>query len=237
MSKRGTYEPDKALVEFLDTQKTYSIVSGRTMQPYLEGGMIRIFTKESAAIKAAGDLIEARVMGPNIHSYRSLYTFCLSTGTSSVVIDDNGEEKVLSIRRERDDHTFYNPTLKRVFLKIKQEKRKKDILALTRATYIVPVNISYDGHVPQLLYCYATSAKREEPVAITFTDLDAYNVWSGENDKENAYSPVSVTFDQLRQICRDKGFLINPSGLYLVISREIIEMTVVEKVKKEKEAM
>jgi len=237
MSKKGSYEPDKELVDLLDTRPTFRIVSKRTMQPYLDGNSVRIFTTKEAALKSAERLIEPFIMGPQINSYRSLYTYCLSTGTHSVIIDDGKEEKILSIRRAKDDHTFYNPTLKRVFLKIKQEKRRKDILALTRATYIVPVSINYEDHVPQLLYCYATSAKRDEPIAVAFTDLDAYNVWSGENDMANIYSPVSVTFDQLRQICRDKGFLINPSGLYLVISREIIEMTVVEKVKKEKEAM
>lgn len=220
---------EELLIKILCNNEMYRVISTRTRQFYISKTGIALFSTKNKAVAFTSNRANVEVDGPRIFDYAEIRRFCLAYGINECDIWLEDSKVKLDIYPNKREVGYYNAPLNNAFLLLKQNKKKEDIPSIIDVEYIIPTSVELKDGLPDVYFCFARNKNDSLRIPIVFTDIDNYNEWSTQFNKDNSYAPLEIKFNELCRICDNQGFVLNPTGAMLVITKETLEEALIKK--------
>ena len=196
----------------------FLIMSGITLKPYIdESRQAYAFSSEEAATVFAKKAGRAHVRRLEQGMDVQAMSDCYAAGARMLIERRGGETFRHTLEEAGLMRRYYNSDLNADAARYISTRRTDYIRNMNRCRFIVPVRIS--NH-PQMSVVYATAVFPDTSFwYLAFTDLEEYGKWGAANE---GWAPLEVRVDGLYRIGRKHGFLLDPCGARLLISRGML---------------
>ena len=200
-------------------QPEFLIMSGITSKPYIdEARQAYAFSSEDAAEGFAEKVGRAHVRKLEGGMDVQAMSECYAAGARTLVERRGGEISRQTLEETGLVRRYYNPDLNADAARYIGTRRTDYIRNMHRCRFIVPVRI---GNHPRMSVVYATAVFADSQYRyLAFTDLEEYWKWGAANE---GWAPLEVRVDGLARIGRKHGFLLDPCGARLLISRGMLK--------------
>ena len=211
MNKKEMEEQKKRLEE----KRYIPILSSVTGEPYLDpSGKAYLFSTEELAGKYVEGHEKTVSGGLQSLSFDKFIWNCFCKGVNGLVLDNDEKNMIQVFRNRKLDYA--NPDLYRTLLLLMETLDLRYLYELKDRVFIVPAvvqTIKRGGFdLPKLSFgivkAHGPKSKNYPPYYCAFTDTDMFGAWRDRVD--TIYQPLQVDFQELLQICGEKGFVINP---------------------------
>lgn len=198
----------------------YLVVSKLTNRIYIDEkrNAMLFFSKEKA--KEYSDKIpNTAVFNASPHKFIDICSLAYGSGASVIVLKSNNKEEEIRLQKEKLNKKYYNSNLNANIARYLHTKDNRYIKAFENSQFIVPIRIQ--NH-PNANITYATAIIKNEPyVFVAFTDVNEFNNWS---KKIKGWQALEIDAAGFKRIGKKHGFIINPFGRYLIVTRTMMNM-------------
>ena len=200
----------------LEEKRYLQIVSAITGEIFLDkNGKAFLFSNEASAVKFIGEDRDKQMGTLQKLVYERFIWSCYCKGVTGIYLD-NKPESLIPVRRPRERLEYANPDLTRTVLLLAETSDIQYLRALSNKHFIVPAsveNTQKNGLLMPSLSFSIVNAKGPKtghypPYYCTFTDTDIFSSWRDRTGQN--FQPLQMEFEELLQVCGEKGFVINP---------------------------
>ena len=194
------------------------VMSDITSRPYIdESRQAYAFSSEDAAEEFAEKVGKAHVRVLDQGMDVGAMSECYAAGAGTLIELSGRHSSRHTLEAAGLARRYYNPDLNADVSRYISTRRMEYIGNMHRCRFIVPVRIS--NH-PQMRVVYATAVFPDTSFwYLAFTDLEEYGKWGAANE---GWAPLEVRVDGLYRIGRKHGFLLDPCGARLLISKGML---------------
>lgn len=197
----------------------YLIISELTQKPYLdEKRNAHMFLHKPAGDAFARTTGHVMAIDLSEFDFRETCSYVYAAGAKTLLVRGKEIEEEFSLEQDKLKRRYYNPDIQAHLTRFLHTGKDRYIRALSDAYFIVPIRIK---NSPGASISYATAKIKDRPyVYVAFTDLDEYYRW---DEIVPGWQPLEVDAAGLKRIGSRHGFIINPLGRNLIITRQMIK--------------
>ena len=201
------------------SQPVWLVMSDITIKPYIdESRQAYAFSSEDAAGEFAEKAGKAHARRLEEGMDMQAMSECYAAGARTLIERRGGKITKQTLEAAGLMRRYYNSDLNADAARYIETRRMEYIRNMHRCRFIVPVRIA--NH-PRMSVVYATAVFQDAPYRyLVFTDLEEYGKWGAAN---KGWAPLEVRVDGLVRIGRKHGFLLDPCGARLLISRGMLK--------------
>lgn len=210
-----------ALLQSVEMEKTYMILSGATKEVYLDSerrGYLFFQEEEAAAFRDAhaGTIVSAG----EYRKSESLLSYCYQKGALMLSLKRGTREEDCPLAANRVVPDFYNGDLNACLSLLKETKDMEYLKQAVGEKFLVPVRIRKADAAQEITYATVKFREQGTYSFLAFTDRTEYEMWA---EKVSGWKPLMINLDIMYQIGNAHGYLINPMGNKLKLSGELLK--------------
>jgi len=210
------------LKKALELNELYIPYSTLTKKPYMDNeGGIHIYFRKEEAIRFTDDRENIEINGPLFSRLADIHSKAYAMGATHITARNGQSLMKLALDKKIMAQHFYNPDTNRNLILLKETRNIMHYNAMKECSFLVPVRVKNSlEEGAQISYATVSTGENTPYYYLAFSDMDEYSAWA---ERVKGWEPLLVGTDILKRIGKHHGVVINPMGLQLVISDEMLK--------------
>ena len=205
-------------------QGQYLIISELTQKAYIdEKRNAYLLLYKEAAKEYTEKIKRTTFVDLSEFAFPEICSYVFASGAMYLIVCGQEKREEFKLERKKLRNKYYNANLHANLARYLHTKDLRYLRALSHSYFIVPIRIK---NSPDASISYATARIKNRPyVYVAFTDLEEYYKW---DEVVAGWQPLEVDAAGFKRIGEKHGYLINPFGRNVLITKEMMRHIKVE---------